>query len=394
MTDEEENKWPTNRLIDEALFHACSTASVAEVRSLLDRGADPNTPYYPPKEDGDGLPELDAEYCIHEAARNKDMRVLELLVERGVNPNQTTFWGLQPLAYAVGKNSLEMVKRLIELGNKADREDLDGGSVMSMAALNPDVRVLEYLMAHGAVLDWGASSESELGQAVRDGTPERVRFFLDHGARIQISDEFIREAPLENLRILLEAGYDPDTVTDSIWDSERQIGHPHRLVEGLDPERQALFAEFGAKRAKVKGNGMVKVRIYSFSYPKGLPEDRMGHGGGFVFDCRCLPNPYWTEGLRKFSGQDEPIREFFAEHRDEVEAFLGAVEALVRQTTATYLADGRRHLMVSFGCTGGQHRSVFMAEELARRLQGMPGVETEVRHMEKDRWKGAISGNG
>lgn len=133
---------------------------------------------------------------------------------------------------------------------------------------------------------------------------------------------------------------------------------------------------------------MVKVRIYSFSYPRGVPEDRAGHGGGFVFDCRGLPNPYWEEALRGCSGKDEPIRTFFAKFREEVEAFADAAESLVRQTATTFLTDGKRHLMVSFGCTGGQHRSVFMAEELARRLQGTPGVETEVIHMEEGNWKG------
>ncbi|MBR6022455.1 MAG: hypothetical protein IK066_08575 [Kiritimatiellae bacterium] len=130
----------------------------------------------------------------------------------------------------------------------------------------------------------------------------------------------------------------------------------------------------------------VKVRIYSFSYPKGIPEDETGHGGGFVFDCRCLPNPFWEEGLRRFSGKDEPIRKFFAEHSEEVEAFAGAAESLVRQTIRVFQSDGRRHLMVAFGCTGGQHRSVFMAKELARRLQGMPEVETVVEHLRAGDW--------
>lgn len=384
----EEYKWPTNRLIDEALFHACSTGSLEEVRSLLDQGADPNVLHYPPEEEG-GSPELDVEYCIHMAACNKDMRVLELLVERGVNPNQALPWGHQPVAYAAKCNGLEIVKRLVELGNDPKAWHVNGNSVMSMAALNPDVRVLEFLLGQGAELDGGASSASELGQAVRDGTPDRVRFFLDHGADIDISTQFIPKAPLENLRVLLEAGFDPGTMTDWQQISENQVRLPHPLVEDLDPERQALFAEFGTKKAKVKGNGMVKVRIYSFSYPMGIPEDEEGHGGGFVFDCRGLPNPYWEEALRGCSGKDEPVRKFFAKYREEVEAFAGAAESLVRQTAKTFLADGKRNLMVSFGCTGGQHRSVFMAEELASRLQGMPGIETEVIHMEEGNWKGS-----
>lgn len=136
------------------------------------------------------------------------------------------------------------------------------------------------------------------------------------------------------------------------------------------------------------GRGTVKVSILSFSYMRGMPGDGGGHGGGFVFDCRGLPNPFWEEGLRKFAGKDAEVAAFFGRHREAVDAFAGAAEALVRQTVRAFLADGRRNLQVAFGCTGGQHRSVFMAEELARRLRGMPGVETEVVHTAERFWKG------
>lgn len=132
---------------------------------------------------------------------------------------------------------------------------------------------------------------------------------------------------------------------------------------------------------------MVTVKIFSFGYPWGIPGDEHGHGGGFVFDCRGLPNPYWVEALRKRTGKDAEVRAFFDGYRDEVEAFAWAAEALVRQTIRAYQACGKRHLMVAFGCTGGQHRSVFMPEELARRLQGMSGVETKVMHMAEGRWE-------
>ena len=119
-----------------------------------------------------------------------------------------------------------------------------------------------------------------------------------------------------------------------------------------------------------------------------------GHPGGqdgarwrLRVRLRGLPNPFWEEGLRKFSGKDAEVRAFFDGYRDEVEAFAGAAEALVRQTIRAYQACGKRHLMVAFGCTGGQHRSVFMAQELARRLQGMSGVETKVMHMAEGRWE-------
>jgi len=122
------------------------------------------------------------------------------------------------------------------------------------------------------------------------------------------------------------------------------------------------------------------VTITSFSYKRGLPEDKTGNGGGFVFDCRALPNPYWDESLRGYTGRDKPIADFFAHHKDKVDCFLGAAETLVRQSIDEYLKDGRDHLQVAFGCTGGQHRSVYFAERMAERLAGIDGVEIEVIH--------------
>ncbi len=112
----------------------------------------------------------------------------------------------------------------------------------------------------------------------------------------------------------------------------------------------------------------MKVTILSFSYKRGLPEDKTGNGGGFVFDCRAMPNPYWDESLRVYTGRDKPIADFFDHHKDKVDCFLGAAETLVRQSIDEYLKDGREHLQVAFGCTGGQHRSVYFAERMAERL--------------------------
>jgi len=124
----------------------------------------------------------------------------------------------------------------------------------------------------------------------------------------------------------------------------------------------------------------MKVIITSFSYKCGLPEDKTGNGGGFVFDCRAMPNPYWDESLRGYTGCDKPIADFFAHHKDKVNRFLGAAETLVRQSIDEYLKDGRDHLQVAFGCTGGQHRSVYFAERMVERLKGIEGVEVEVEH--------------
>ena len=132
---------------------------------------------------------------------------------------------------------------------------------------------------------------------------------------------------------------------------------------------------------------MMTVTIQSFSYKRGLPEDMTGNGGGFVFNCRAMPNPYWDESLRGYTGREKPIAEFFDRYRDKVDCFLGAAETLVRQSICEYLKDGRDHLQVAFGCTGGQHRSVYFAERMAERLKGIEGVEIEVEHVAQPFWK-------
>ena len=131
----------------------------------------------------------------------------------------------------------------------------------------------------------------------------------------------------------------------------------------------------------------MNISIISFSYKSGLPEDESGNGGGFVFDCRAMPNPFWVESLRGFSGCDMPVVKFFEQYKDKVDCFLDAAEVLVRQSIEQYQKDGREHLQVAFGCTGGQHRSVYLAECMAERLSGIEGVEVEVCHAAREYWK-------
>jgi RNase adaptor protein for sRNA GlmZ degradation len=129
------------------------------------------------------------------------------------------------------------------------------------------------------------------------------------------------------------------------------------------------------------------VSILSFSFKHGLPDDPTGNGGGFVFDCRAMPNPFWNETLRGYTGRDKPVADFFAGFKDKVDAFLEAAETLVRQSIEQYESDGRDRLQVAFGCTGGQHRSVYFAERMAERLTGIEGVEVEVTHTAQQHWR-------
>ena len=123
------------------------------------------------------------------------------------------------------------------------------------------------------------------------------------------------------------------------------------------------------------------VRIYSFSFHRGgPPTDETGNGGGFVFDSRSLPNPGREEAYKALTGKDEPVIEYL-NRQESVHRFLANVIALVDASVSAYQRRGFKNLMVSFGCTGGQHRSVYCAEELAKHLRGRSSIEAVVRHV-------------
>jgi len=126
------------------------------------------------------------------------------------------------------------------------------------------------------------------------------------------------------------------------------------------------------------------VRIFSFSFHVGLPKDETGNGGGFVFDGRSLPNPGREERFKALTGKDAPVIDYLNQ-QESVHQFLASVLSLVDASVGSYKERGFKNLMVSFGCTGGQHRSVFLAEQLARRLRAKNGVEVAVRHLELEK---------
>jgi RNase adaptor protein for sRNA GlmZ degradation len=122
------------------------------------------------------------------------------------------------------------------------------------------------------------------------------------------------------------------------------------------------------------------VRVFSFSFHQGPPQDDTGNGGGFVFDVRSLPNPGREERYKKLTGKDAPVIDYLIQH-ESVHQFLGNVMALVDASVSSYQSRGFKNLMVSFGCTGGQHRSVYLAEQMAKHLRARSGVDVVVRHL-------------
>ena len=128
------------------------------------------------------------------------------------------------------------------------------------------------------------------------------------------------------------------------------------------------------------------VQVSSFSYKHGYPEDASGHGGGFVFDMRALHNPGRYAEYTEVTGLHGSVTEFL-EAGPEVARFWEHVRSLVDMQVETYLTRGFSSLSVSFGCTGGQHRSVYFAERLGRHLRmKFPDVNVTIAHRERGRW--------
>ncbi len=122
------------------------------------------------------------------------------------------------------------------------------------------------------------------------------------------------------------------------------------------------------------------IQLFSFSFRQGLPKDETGHGGGFVFDVRSIPNPGREERFKPLTGKDAPVIDYLNQ-LESVHRYFASAMSLVDASVDAYQRRGFTSLSVSFGCTGGQHRSVYFAEQFAKRLKGRNGVEVILRHL-------------
>ncbi len=183
---------------------------------------------------------------------------------------------------------------------------------------------------------------------------------------------FLQSVPyaLKNLRWLLHNAELPIALPALLGAFQNMLGSEKLL--GLSFSEQASETD------------NLRVRIFSFSFHQGLPTDETGHGGGFVFDARSIPNPGREDRFKSLTGKDAPVIEYLNQ-QESAHQFLASVMSLVDASVSDYQRRGFKNLMVSFGCTGGQHRSVYLAERLAKHLHGRNGVEVVVRHRQLEK---------
>ncbi|MBO9573783.1 MAG: phosphotransferase, partial [Chitinophagaceae bacterium] len=164
-------------------------------------------------------------------------------------------------------------------------------------------------------------------------------------------------------------------------DGETGVGSPEflRLLKLITSDE--IINKFQPTQANAETP--LIVRINSFSYKKGIPPDLSGNGGGFVFDCRGLLNPGRYEEYKKLTGRDKPVQDFL-EQKTRITEYLNSVYSIVDISVEDYIKRGFKDLQVSFGCTGGQHRSVFAADSLARHLRNKFKVKIELNHVEQE----------
>ena len=166
----------------------------------------------------------------------------------------------------------------------------------------------------------------------------------------------------------------------------RWLLHNVELPVALPALQQAFQNMLGSEKLQGLASSAetLTVRIFSFSFHAGHPQDPSGNGGGFVFDARSLPNPGREEQYKLLTGKDAPVIDYLNQ-QDSVHQYFASVMSLVESSVSSYQQRGFKSLMVSFGCTGGQHRSVFLAEQLAKRLREKGSVEVVVRHVELEK---------
>jgi UPF0042 nucleotide-binding protein len=249
-----------------------------------------------------------------------------------------------------------LIPKVAELGRGSERS--------SRFALVVDVRSGEFI----------DELESALQELRATGARTRV-CFLDAGDDVLVRrfEETRRRHPLANTdRVFDGIARERALLGELKGQSDLVIDTSNLNVHELRDRLGVLFAD------DVPSSSSLQVSIVSFGYKHGIPLDV-----DLLFDCRFLPNPHWVDALRPLSGTDESVRDFVL-GQPEATAFLDELERLFRLLLPAFVREGKAYLSIGVGCTGGRHRSVVIASELAARLEPL-GFSSRVHHRDVDR---------
>ena len=222
-------------------------------------------------------------------------------------------------------------------------------------SIPPAIQNLREILAFGSNLQDSSSSPDKENKRVSDIFP--YPYLMDVLQRLTELPQFV---PQPQPPVVRSDGY--RTAERDVYEAHPQDG-------------PATFSKYD-------GKGPLVVRVFSFSYHKGIPEDESGNGGGYVFDCRSTHTPGRYEPYKNITGLDEPVIRFL-EDDGEILTFLESVYQLADHHVERYMQRGFTSLMFSFGCTGGQHRSVYSAQHLAEHIYEKYGVEVHICHREQ-----------
>ncbi len=201
-------------------------------------------------------------------------------------------------------------------------------------------------------------------------TPRVVFLQADAETLLKRFSETRRRHPLTRRGLpLLEAIHLERTLLAEIADTA------DLLISTSETNVHQLRAIVRERIARTQASAL-SLLFQSFGYKHGVPGD-----SDFVFDARCLPNPHWQPELRRLTGRDRAVQVFLQEH-PAVKRMMGSIAAFLENWIGHFQAEGRRYLTVSIGCTGGQHRSVYLAEALAARFRDRAGLNVSLRHRE------------
>ncbi|GAA1444497.1 RNase adapter RapZ [Leifsonia poae] len=257
--------------------------------------------------------------------------------------------------YVVDNLPPQMLRPLIELANRA-------GSTLPRIAAVVDVRGRNFF-----------TDLRDMIQSLREGTKVRVLFLeATDSVLVRRFEQVRRPHPLQG----------DGTILDGISAERsrlREIREASDIIVDTSDLNIHQLATNITETFAAENTAGVQVTVMSFGFKYGLPPD-----ADIVSDARFLPNPFWNPELRPFTGLDEVVRDYVLEQEGAME-FVEAYVAALRPILAGYQRENKRHAMIAVGCTGGKHRSVAIAEELATRLQELPGVAVNTKHRDLGR---------